>query len=273
MSGRGITEPGAACNSGRVSKRSAPRPSLKAPAPQTARIAGIELELVEKRVKRLSLRVYPPDGRVRLTVPRGTPGSVVHATVAERAEWIRAHQARFKALPQPEATLYVSGETHYVAGQATTLRLSLGSTRGVTLEDGVLVLHCTPECDRQARAARLEAWYRRQLQAALPPLVDQWSERLAVPTPEYRVKRMSTRWGSCNPRARRIWLNLALARRRPQLLEYVVVHELAHLRVPDHGPKFKALMTSALPGWRQLDRELDLWPIWARTPAEPTQLR
>ncbi len=240
--------------------------------PRTAQVAGIDLELVEKRVTRLSLRVYPPDGRVRLTVPPGTPAGAIRKMVAERAEWIRAHQARFRSLPQPEATLYVSGETHFVEGVAATLDLQIGATKGARLNGTVLTLHATAGCDRKAREATLENWYRSRLKGALPPLVNAWSERLALPLPEYRVKRMSSRWGSCNPRARRIWLNLALARRRPELLEYVVVHELAHLRVPDHGSKFKALMTSALPSWRELDRELDAWPIWARTPQAQAEL-
>jgi predicted metal-dependent hydrolase len=235
-------------------------------------VAGIDVEVVEKRVTRLSLRVYPPDGRVRLTVPPGTPAGAIRKMVAERAEWIRTHQTRFRSLPQPEATLYVSGETHFVDGVATRLELQIGATKRAELNGTVLTLHATAACDRRAREATLENFYRRRLQAALPPLVSAWSERLALPLPEFRVKRMSTRWGSCNPQARRIWLNLALARRRPELLEYVVVHELAHLRVPDHGPRFKALMTSALPTWRELDRELDGWPIWARTPRPQGEL-
>lgn len=228
---------------------------------------------MEKRVKRLNLRVYPPDGRVRLTVPRGTPAPVIRATVTERAEWILAHQERFRALPQPESTLYITGETHYVDGSPTTLDLQIGSTKGVRLDGRELSLMATPQCDRAAREARLEAWYRRRLQTALPELVSHWSAAMGLPVPEYRVKRMSTRWGSCNPRARRIWLNLVLARRRPELLEYVVVHELAHLRVANHGPDFKALMTRHLPNWRALDRELDEWPIWARTPVAPATPR
>ncbi len=262
-----MAAPNPACKSGLVARnrtRRGPPPPLTT---RTEHVEGIELELVEKRVKRLNLRVYPPDGRVRLTVPRGTSPSVIRDTVAERAGWIRAHQRRLQALPQPTATLYVSGETHFVDGRPRTLRLELGSRRDVQLHGDDLRLMATPACDRTTRGALLEAWYRRRLQEALPALVTAWTSAMALPTPEYRVKRMKTRWGSCNPRARRIWLNLALAQRRPELLEYVVVHELAHLRVADHGPDFKALMSSHLPGWRQLDRELDEWPIWARTPA------
>ena len=235
-------------------------------AARTEVIAGIELELVEKRVKRLSLRVYPPDGRVRMTVPRGTPRGLVRRTVEERSAWIREHQQRFRALPQPQRRLYITGETHYVSGAPHTLELQLGSAKGVNLSGGELTLLATPACDRDAREARLEAWYRQRLRAALPPLVEAWSTRMALTPPSSHVKRMTSRWGSCNPRARRIWLNLALAKRRPELLEYVVVHELAHLEVANHGPAFQALMTRHLPGWRALDVELDTWPIWAPAP-------
>lgn len=257
---------GRACKSDRVARNG----TRRGPAPLRTgeeNLHGIELEVVEKRVKRLNLRVYPPDGRVRLTVPLGTPRAVIRAMVAERAGWIRAHQRRLRALPQPTATLYVSGETHFVDGRPRSLRLQVGPRRAVQLDGDHLRLLVTPQCDRAARGALLEGWYRQRLQAALPDLVAVWTGAMALPTPEYRVKRMKTRWGSCNPRARRIWLNLALAQRRPELLEYVVVHELAHLRVADHGPAFKALMSRHLPRWQELDRELDEWPIWARTPA------
>lgn len=242
-----------------------PKPS--APAATTVRtVAGIELELTFKRVKRLSLRVYPPDGRVRLTAPRGTSHAAIEAAVAGRATWIRDHQRRFRAMPQPASTQYITDETHYLEGIPYRLQLQPGARGQVTLAGDRMLLPVTPACGPEDRARRLERWYRHRLQAALPPLVSSWSARLAVPEPEYRVKRMTTRWGSCNPRARRIWLALALAQRRPALLEYVVVHELAHLLVADHGPAFRALMSRHLPDWRALDRELNAWPIWSRLP-------
>lgn len=237
-------------------------------APRTGRttIAGIELELVVKRVKRLSLRVYPPDGRVRVTVPHGTPPASLATAVGERADWIRRQQERFRSLPQPLQVDYVTGETHYVAGEPRRLVLERGRPGRVRLEGRRLVLEVSGAEGRDARAKWLEAWLRRQLKVALPPLVEEWSARFGVEPPEHRVKRMRTRWGSCNPRARRIWVNLALAQRRPALLEYIVVHEIAHLLVADHGPRFRALMSRHLPEWRALDRELDEWPLWAHLP-------
>lgn len=246
-----------------------PSPRPDPTATDVRNVAGIEFELVFKRVKRLSLRIYPPDGRVRLTAPRGTPRAAIEEAISSRTDWIRKHQNRFRALPQPQATLYVTGETHYVAGQPYQLQLRMGQRGPVELAGGHLLLPTSADCSRADRALRLQQWYRQRLQVALPPLVSAWSARLAVAEPEYRVKRMVTRWGSCNPRARRIWLALALAQRRPALLEYVVVHELAHLLEADHGPGFQALMLRLMPDWRALDRELDEWPIWSRLPSAP----
>jgi len=244
-----------------------PRPRSRTETRQLVTIAGIELELVERRVKRLSLRVSPPDGRVRLTVPHGTPGSLIRSTVAERAAWIARHQQRFRALPQPHAARYETGETHYYAGEPYRLELRPGAPRRVTLEGRRLVMGVGPACDAAARERRLERWYRERLQESLPPLVERWAARLEVPVPHVGVKRMKTRWGSCNPRAARVWFALALARRRPELVAYIVVHEVAHLLVPDHGPRFKALMSRHVPRWRELDAELDAWPLWAPLPA------
>lgn len=248
-----------------MQKRPKARPTKHQSADLTV-VEGIDVELVRKRVKRLSLRVYPPDGRVRVTVPYGTPEPAIREAVRKRIAWIRGHQQRFRSLPQPTSTLLISGETHYVAGRPYRLRLEISSKRTVAVNGNELVLSSSAQCSRADRGAQLEAWYREQLKQQLPAIVDTWSLRMQVQPPEVRVRRMSTRWGSCNPRSRRIWLNLALAQRRPQLLEYVVVHELAHLLVPDHSPRFKAVMTRHMPDWRKLDAELDEWPIWARTP-------
>jgi len=98
---------------------------------------------------------------------------------------------------------------------------------------------------------------RRELRRAIPPLLDEWAPRLGVPVPDFTIRRMTTRWGTCNVKARRITLSLELARREPELLEYVVVHELAHLIERGHGPRFYAIMNQALPEWRLLRKALN----------------
>lgn len=247
-------------------------PSRPEPKPRgaasTASIAGIEVEIVHKAVERLTLRVWPPYGRVTLVAPPRTPRRELERLVAERADWIATHQRRYRALSSHGAAAYADGETHYLRGLPLTLERADGHAPSAHPDQaGARLLLRAPAGTDDARLRRaVEALHRRTLLTDLAPLVRRWEERLGTSVSAVGVKRMTTRWGSCNPRARRIWLNLALAQRRPALLEYVVVHELAHLFVPNHGREFKALMTELLPPWRELGRELDAWPIWARLP-------
>lgn len=241
------------------------------PGPELAVVDGITVEVTRKRVKNINLTVHPPDGRVRLTVPHGTDLSTAEAVIRERGAWIQRQQHRFLALPRPSRPLYVSGEQHLLAGAAYRLELQAGARPKVVTSGDTLLMTCPPETDRDGRERHLTEFYRAYLKRALPPLIASWEPRMDVLVREFGVRRMKTRWGSCNTHAARIWLNLALAKRRPELLEYVVVHEMAHLHVPNHGPNFVALMTEHLPLWRQLKRELDAWPLWSHLPASAEQ--
>ncbi len=232
---------------------------------------GITVEVTRKRVKNINLVVYPPDGQVRLTVPYGTKAAAAEAVIRERRHWIQRQQQRFLALPRPNRPLFVSGELHYLAGDPYRLELRSGAQPRVKTSGSQLLLTSRADADRAVRERQITEFYRAQLKAALPPLIAAWEPRLATRVAEFGVRSMKTRWGSCNTRAARIWLNLALAQRRPGLLEYVVVHEMAHLHVPNHGPDFVALMTHHLPDWRTLKAELDSWPLWSHLPASAEQ--
>lgn len=252
--------------------RNKPPARRRTPAkPDLAVVDGISVEVIRKRVKNLNLAVYPPDGRVRLTVPYGTASATAEAIIRQRGPWIQRQQERFLALPRPDRPLHVSGELHYLAGEPYRLELRSGSRPSVKLVGGALLLTCHSTADGTARERQLSEFYRAHLKAVLPPLIAEWESRLATRVAQFGVRSMKTRWGSCNPRAARIWLNLALAQRRPGLLEYVVVHEMVHLHVPNHGPDFIALMTRHLPNWRQLKAELDSWPLWSHLPASAEQ--
>lgn len=234
--------------------------------------AGLEVEVVTKRVKRLTLRVYPPDGRVRLTAPVGTTRRDLERMIAEHAGWISDQQRRYRvhdaARPGWEA-----GELHFVRGVPLTLRYERptdAAKNGITLQvDGAqLVASASTSTSVVELERALEALHRRVLTADLTPLAGKWEARLGVSDVRYSLKRMTSRWGSCTARTRRISLNLALAQRAPQLLEYVLVHELAHLFVQNHGPAFKALMSELLPDWRKRNAALSSWPLWAGAPLQ-----
>ena len=241
------------------------------PRPELAIVDGLTVEVTRKRVKNIRLVVYPPDGRVRLTVPYGTKTAVAEAVIRERGAWIQRHQQRFLALPRPIRPLFVSGEVHYLAGEPYQLTVRDSTRASVQISGAKLLLTSRPNTDRAGRERQLEEFYRAHLKASLPPMIAAWETRLDTRVAEFGVRRMKTRWGSCNTRAARIWLNLALAKRRSDLLEYVVVHEMAHLHVPNHGPDFVALMTRSLPHWRRLKAELDAWPLWSHLPGSAEQ--
>lgn len=241
-------------------------------APTVVNLGGHEVELVRKRVKRVTLRVYPPDGRVRLTAPGSTPLRDLARLVTERSDWIERHRQRFFELHVGAAARYLPGETHYLRGTAYTLARhsdlagASGARVRIRIAEDRIHVHARPDVERAALERAFDRFYRNELAADLVPLVADWERELGVRAGAVGIKRMSTRWGSCNPVAGRLWFNLELGKRRPALLECVVVHELAHLLVADHGPRFKALMTRHLPEWRALGKELEAWPLWARLP-------
>jgi predicted metal-dependent hydrolase len=225
-------------------------------------VDGLVVEVVRKKIKNLHLTVYPPDGRVRVSAPLRANDEAVRLMVTSRLAWIRRHQARLAAQERPPPPQYVSGESHLYLGDRYVLNVMEHDGRqGVVCHDTRLDLFVRRGSDAGQRERVLQAWYRRQLKAAVPPLINKWEAILGVKVAEWRVKRMKTRWGSCNPKARRIWLNLELAKRPPRCLEYIVVHEMVHLLVRKHDRKFVAHMDRVLPQWRQVRDELTQAPL------------
>ncbi len=220
-------------------------------------VEGIDVEVSRKQMKHLRLRLDGPDGDVKLSAPHGVPRRELEAFVVAKLEWIRAHRSRLAEVPLVTPASFVSGELHLLWGEDHRLVVSEARRAHVDLVDGRLEMRIDAGADVAARVRALERFYRRQLGSAIPQLVNEWEPIIGVEVAEWRVRKMKTRWGTCNIGARRIWLNLELAKRRPELLEYVVVHEMVHLRERLHGERFQALMTEVLPDWRALRAELN----------------
>ena len=221
-------------------------------------VDGIPVEVVRRPVKHLRLGVYPLDGRVRIVVPPHVDDAAVRAAVESRVAWIRRQQAWGEALPRPSPREMVSGERHHVAGRPYRLRVvEEAAPPKVSLRGRTLELRVRPGSDRDKRLAVLEAWHRERLRAQVAALVAAWEPRMGVTVAEVGIRRMRTRWGTCNRTARRIWLRLELATRPPACLEYVVVHEMVHLLAWRHDARFWGLMDRFLPEWRRLREELN----------------
>jgi len=226
-------------------------------------INNLRVEIVRKDIKNLHLGVYPPNGRVRVATPHRVNDDAVRLAVIAKLGWIKRQRARFDAQPRQSKREMVSGESHYLLGRRYRLnvikhnRPSKVALRKKTTID----LYVRPETSAAQRERLLRRWYREQLAALVPPLLDKWQPVLGVQVADWAIKKMKTRWGSCNAAARRIWLNLELAKKPVQCLEYIVVHELVHLLERYHNDKFIAMMNMFLPQWRSRRSELNAAPL------------
>lgn len=227
------------------------------------KVSGIVIEIVRKDIKNLHLGVYPPNGRVRVSVPLHLDDDAVRLAIVARLGWIRRHQERFAAQERQSQREMVTGESHYVLGQRYRLHVTEhDGPPSVTVRNRtILDLRVRPGSDRDQREAVLHAWYRRQLRDRIAPLLAQWQPVVGVEVAEWRIKKMKTRWGSCNIAARRIWLNLELAKKPAVCLEYILVHELVHLLERHHNERFRDLMDALLPAWRLHRDELNRAPL------------
>lgn len=215
-------------------------------------VSGIDVEIRRKAIKNLHVGVYPPDGKVRVAAPPHLDDEAVRLAIVSRLAWIRRQREGFARQARQSAREMVTGESHYFEGRRYRLNVveQSGNPRVQVSNNSTLELQVPPGMDRDARRQVLERWYRRQLKARIPHLLAQWESVMEVRVADWRIKRMKTRWGSCNIQARRVWLNLELAKKAPGCLEYILVHEMVHLLERHHSERFRALMDRFMPDWR-----------------------
>jgi hypothetical protein len=226
-------------------------------------IRGLPVDVVRKGIKNLHLGVYPPHGRVRVAAPLAVSDEAVRLAVIGKLGWIKRQRARFEEQPRESKREMVSGESHYFLGQRYRLNVVVqnGPARVAIRNKRKIDLFVRQGTGTFQRERVLHAWYRRQLKALIPPLIAQWEDAMGVKVAEWGVKQMKTKWGACNVEARRIWLNLELAKKPVQCLEYIIVHEMAHLVERHHNDRFTKLMDSFLPQWRLQRAELNRAPL------------
>jgi predicted metal-dependent hydrolase len=226
------------------------------PPKHIIQLDGIEIEVTRKRVKNLNIRIYPSAGRVAMSIPKRTDLSVAEDFARKKFSWIKKHlnkRAIHKAR-KVRSLSYRDGEIHPVWGQEMVLKVNeVNRPPNVECRDDTLSLMVRPESSSEKRESVLIEWYRAELKREIPKLIEKWEGPMGVDVREFGVKRMKTRWGTCNTRARRIWLSLELAKKNPKCLEYVVVHEMVHLHERLHNKRFYRLMDQFLPDWRDRD--------------------
>jgi len=227
------------------------------------KVSGLVVEVVRKTIKNLHLGVYPPNGRVRVAAPLAVSDDAVRLAVIGKLGWIKRHKARFDAQPRQSRREMVNGESHYFQGRRYRLRVvdGAGPAKLVLRANAIMELHVSPAATLEQRERVLQRWHREQMKKKIPALLEKWQPVLGVQVADWGIKKMKTKWGSCNTRARRVWLNLELAKKPVKCLEYIIVHELAHLLEKHHNSRFLAFMDKFMPRWRLYREELNRAPL------------
>ncbi|OGP49568.1 MAG: metal-dependent hydrolase [Deltaproteobacteria bacterium RBG_13_43_22] len=226
-------------------------------------VGGIPVEVVRKAIKNLHMGVYPPHGRVRVAAPLAVSNDAVRLAVITRLGWIKRQREKFDAQPRQSQREMVNGESHYFLGQRYRMNVieHKGAGKVVLGNKAVMDLYVRPGFDADQREKVLQRWYRTQLKALVPSLLEKWQQTLGVKVADWGIKKMKTKWGGCNVKARRIWLNLELAKKPVQCLEYIIVHELVHLLERHHNDRFTTYMDKFMPRWRYFRDTLSKSPL------------
>ena len=226
------------------------------------RVRDLNIEVVYKDIKNLHIGVYPPLGRVRVAAPDRLGEEQIRLAVIQRLPWIKRQRQQLRDAARQSSREMLTGESHYVWGARHRLKVVERPGRAhVEADRDHLLLYVPEGTNTDARLRLLQGWQRAQLRAAVPGLIERWEPIIGKRVPRWTIRRMKTKWGSCNRETGHILLNLELAKKHPLCLEYVVVHEMTHLLERGHGERFIALMDGFLPDWRSRRDQLNGAPL------------
>lgn len=227
-------------------------------------IEDITIFVTRKDIKNFHLSVYPPDGRVTLSAPKKTRLEVALAYAISKLPWIRKQKAKLTEQARESPRQFVSRESHFVWGRRYLMTVKFQETKpSVVLANKRIVLTVRPGSDAEKRAEIMHEWHKSLLHKAVPPLIQKWEQILKVHVSAYYLQRMKTKWGGCNPQKGNIRLNTELIKKPKDLLEYVIVHEMAHLIEPTHNERFVAILDEHYPHWRGARANLNELPLTA----------
>ena len=222
-------------------------------------IGDIQIEIIKKNIKNLYLSVHPPYGRVRIAAPIMMDDETIRIFAISKLAWIKKQRSRYREQERQSKREFVSGESHYYEGVRYLLNVVYTNKkqRVETSQNRRIDLYVRDGSTVEQREKVMMEWYRSRLKDKIPDLIAKWERKMGVNVNSWGVKLMKTKWGTCNPYAKRIWINLELAKKNPRCLEYIVVHEMAHLLEKHHNERFRAYMDQFMPDWREIKAELN----------------
>ncbi len=231
---------------------------------ETIKLGEISIQVTRKNIKNVHLSVHPPDGRVTMSAPTETRLDVARAYAISKLGWIRDQQEKLARQERETPRQYIERESHYLWGRRYLMTIEYKDAKpSISLSHKRITLTVRPEntCDKREQV--MHEWHRSLLHQVIPPIIKKWENKLNVKVTAYFLRRMKTKWGSCNHLAAHIRFNTELVKKPKDLLEYVIVHEMVHLIEPTHNDHFISTLEEYYPSWREARSELNALPLTA----------
>lgn len=221
-------------------------------------ISGIDIEVTKKKIKNMHLYVKAPDGKVTISAPDSFSDKTIENFALKNIDWIKAKVKKYEEQPKVNKLQYISGEKIYIWGKEYIIVLKESRNKNTfEIKDDTVMLSMKKYSTLEQKEKYVKEQFRELLKSKIEIILPKWEEITGLKCYEWRTKYMKTRWGTCNTRAKRLWFNVQLATKPIDCLEYVVLHELAHLKVSDHGIEFKKILDKYMPNWREIQKKLN----------------
>ena len=226
------------------------------------KLGDMVVDVVQKDIKNIHLSVYPPTGKVRISAPLRMDIDTIRVFAITKLGWIKSQQKKLLEQERETPREYLDRESHYLWGKRYLLKVvEKDAAPEVELKHNKMLFQIRPATTDERKQDILEAWYREKLKEVVPALIAIWEPLMGVKVEKFFVQKMKTKWGSCSPASKSIRLNTDLARKPPECLEYIVVHEMTHLLEPIHNRHFIILMYPFMLKWRFYEDELNKLPV------------
>jgi len=229
---------------------------------QQIELGNIKIDVELKNIKNIHLSVYPPNGKVKISAPERMDLDTIRVFTISKLKWIKKQQEAFKNQERETPREYLTKESHYFKGKRYLLKVIEHNAKPkVILKHSEIELYIRPNATIEKRKQIVDEWYRAELKKIVPKIIEKWEKKIGVKSNEFGIKKMKTKWGTCNTKTKRTWLNLEIAKKPFECLEYIIVHELVHLLERRHNEKFIKYMNEFMPKWRFYREELNRLPF------------
>ena len=226
------------------------------------KLGDLTIDVIQKEIKNIHLSVYPPIGKVRISAPERMDLDTIRVYAISKLSWIKKQQTKIRNQEREAPREFLNKESHYFKGKRYLLKIiERDAIPEIELKHSHINMYVRPGTDKEKMQNILNEWYRKQLKDLVPSIIGKWEKKINVKVHDFNIRKMKTKWGSCNREAKRILLNLELAKKPIECMEYIVVHEMVHLLERNHNDRFISLINKFMPKWKFYKDELNRLPV------------